>query len=65
MDNSKFTAKVYCNEEMIASKTGDDIDDLFAWMIGHEAGNFGDVHGQIIDNNTLEVVKVFRKSYQD
>ena len=57
-----YSAKVYCNEEVIAHKTGDDIEQLYIWMLGQTGGNFGDVHGEIIDNKTKKIIKTFRKS---
>jgi hypothetical protein len=62
---SQYTANLYCNEDIIATNTGDDVDTLYAWMIARVDGNFGDVHGEIIDNNTQEIVKKFQKTYID
>jgi hypothetical protein len=58
----QFIAKVYCNEEEIAHRTGEDIDLLYAWMLQQVGENFGDVHGEIIDNKTNQVVRKFRKA---
>jgi hypothetical protein len=62
---AKYTANAYCNEEQIATKEGDDIEELQAWMVMQADGNFGDVHGEIIDNKTHEIVKTFQKTYLD
>ncbi|MGC1183249.1 hypothetical protein [Legionella sp.] len=63
--NTHYIANVYCNEEKIASQSGDDIEQLNAWMLLQANGNFGDVHGEIIDMTTQEVVKTFQKTYTD
>ncbi|WP_028388404.1 hypothetical protein [Legionella fairfieldensis] len=60
--NHQYTACVYCNEEKIATKMGDDVDKLYVWMLLQVNGNFGDVHGEIINNDTEEIVRTFRKS---
>ncbi|KTC81945.1 hypothetical protein [Legionella cincinnatiensis] len=62
---AKYTANAYCNEEKIATEAGDDVDKPYAWMVLQANGNFGDVHGEIIDNKTHEVVKTFQKTYLD
>ncbi|KTD27162.1 MULTISPECIES: hypothetical protein [Legionella] len=61
----QYTANAYCNEEKIATKEGDDIDQLYAWMVLQANGNFGDVHGEIIDNTTNKIVRKFQKAYED
>jgi hypothetical protein len=62
---NQYTANAYCNEEKIATQCGDDIDMLYAWMLLQANGNFGDVHGEIIDNITQEVIRTFQKTYLD
>jgi hypothetical protein len=62
---AKYTANAYCNEEKIATREGDEIEKLYAWLVLQADGNFGDVHGEILDNKTLEVVKRFQKTYLD
>jgi len=60
--SDKYIATVYCNEEQIAVQKGDDVEKLYTWMLIQVDGNFGDVHGEIIEINTNKVVKKFRKS---
>lgn len=60
--NEKYTASVYCSEEQIAQKTGNNVDELYTWMLIQVNGHFGDVHGEIIDNTTTKTIKTFKKS---
>lgn len=62
---SKYTAKIYLEKDEIMDNSGDDIDELYTWMICRAEGAFGNVHGQIIDNATQETVKRFRKAPPD
>lgn len=64
MDN-QYLATLYCNEEKIATREGDDVDLLYAWMLSQVEDNFGNVHGDIIDSSTNKIVKTFQKSYID
>jgi hypothetical protein len=60
----KYTAKMYLEKDEIASKSGDDLDGLYTWMLAHAEGK-GNVHGSIVDNNSHEIVRQFRKSPPD
>ncbi|KTC79162.1 hypothetical protein OQJ13_14635 [Legionella sp. PATHC035] len=60
--NTQFTANVYCKEERIATQTGTDIDQLYAWMLIQVNGYFGDIRGEIIDNKTHKTIRTFRKA---
>jgi hypothetical protein len=59
---NQYTASVYSGQEKIAEQTGDNVEKLYAWMLlqGHE--QFGEVHGDIIDNTSKEVIRTFRKA---
>lgn len=59
--NEKYTASVYSEEEQFAKKGGNDVDELYTWMLIQVNGHFGDIHGKIIDNKTKKIIKVFRK----
>ena len=59
--NEQYSASVYCNEERIAVHDGDDVDKLYVWMLLQVNDHSGDVHGEILDNQTNEVVRRFRK----
>lgn len=61
----QYIAYVYCNEEKIATQSGDDIEHLYAWMLAQVNGNFGNVHGEIVECKTNEIIKTFNKSYLD
>lgn len=60
--NEQFIANVYCKEERIATQTGDDLDQLYAWMLTQVNGHFDEIRGEIIDNKTNETVRTFRKA---
>jgi len=61
----RYTAKMYFDNDEIAHQDGDDIDELYNWMLIKANGKFGNVNGEIIDNKTDKVVKGFRKSPPD
>lgn len=61
----KYTAKIYLAKDEIEDSTGDDIDELYAWMLTRAEGQFGNVHGEIIDNKTKKIVRQFRKAPPD
>ncbi|MCE0723285.1 MULTISPECIES: hypothetical protein [Legionella] len=60
--SEQFTANVYCKEERIATQTGNDIDQLYTWMLIQVNGHFDDIRGEIIDNQTKNTVRTFRKA---
>ncbi|KTD73697.1 hypothetical protein [Legionella tucsonensis] len=60
--SEQFTANVYCKEERIATQTGNDIDQLYTWMLIQVNGHFDDIRGEIIDNQTNNIVRTFRKA---
>lgn len=61
----KYTAKIFLEKDEIMHNTGDDLDELYAWMISRSEGVFGNVHGKVIDNATQEILKQFRKTPPD
>lgn len=61
----RYTAKIYFDEEEVAHESGDDIDELYNWMLTKAQGKFGNFNGEIIDNQSGESVKSFRKSPPD
>lgn len=58
----KYTAKLYYGERVIADNSGDDIEQLYIWMIVQANGKLGDVHGEVMDNQTQKIIRQFRKS---
>lgn len=60
--NEQYTASVFCGEEQIAQKVGNDIDVLYTWMLTQGCVHMGDIHGKIIDNETQKIIRTFRKS---
>ena len=61
----RYTAKIYFDEGEVAHENGDDIEELYNWMLMKTQGKFGNFHGEIIDNKTGKSVKSFRKSPPD
>ena len=60
--SGQFTASVYCKDERIAIQSGDDIDQLYAWMLIQVNDTYGDIHGEIVDNITKKTVRTFCKA---
>lgn len=58
----RYTAKLYFDEGEIDHEQGDDIDELYNWMLLKTQGKFGNFNGDIIDNKTKKVIKSFRKA---
>ena len=58
----KYTAKLYLGDKETARESGDDIEALNVWMVSHANGNSNTLHGEIIDNQTKEIVRKFRKT---
>lgn len=61
----KYTAKVYFDKDEIAQESGNDIEELYNWMLIKAQGKFGNFSGEIMDNKTGKIVKGFRKSPPD
>jgi hypothetical protein len=61
----RFTATIYIDQGEVAHKTGEDVDELYNWMLITTEGKFGNLHGEIVDNKTHKVVRSFRKSPPD
>jgi len=61
----RYTAKIYMGDNETTESTGNNADDLYTWMLTQAQGKFGDIHGELIDNNTRAVIKRFRKSAPD
>ncbi|MHB1946643.1 MAG: hypothetical protein ACYCQI_00840 [Gammaproteobacteria bacterium] len=56
-----YTAKMYLDKDEILQNTGDDMDQLYTWMLAQAEDKFGNIRGEVIDNMTQEVVRQFRK----
>lgn len=61
----RYTATIYSGDEEIAHQEGDDIDDLYTWMLAKTTDAFGDINGEVVDNETGETVRCFRKAPTD
>ncbi|MHB1949792.1 MAG: hypothetical protein ACYCQI_16970 [Gammaproteobacteria bacterium] len=62
MTRYKYVAKIYFGSEEISNQSGNDVEALYVWMLTQANGNPSDIHGEIIDNETSEVIRRFRKS---
>lgn len=62
---TRYIARLYVDKDEIARETGDDLDQLYNWLLVTAQGKFGNFHGEITDNKTKKVVKRFRKSPPD
>jgi hypothetical protein len=61
----KYTATIYFDDNEVYEEKGDDVDELYNWMLIKTQGKFGNFNGEITDNKTKKVVKSFRKSPPD
>lgn len=62
---SHYTAHVYVDNKEINHQNGNDIDELYTWMLTQSQEKFGNFSGEIIDNKTHKTVKSFRKAPPD
>jgi hypothetical protein len=61
----RYTATIYFDEGEVAHQNGDNVEELYNWMLMQTQGAFGNFNGEIIDTKTKKVVKSFRKSPPD
>lgn len=61
----RYTAKIYMDDEVLMEESGEDLDELYNWMMLKAHGKFGNISGEIIDNQSKKVVRSFRKSPPD
>ncbi|STX81323.1 Uncharacterised protein [Legionella busanensis] len=57
-----YTATVYFGPHIINTKSSNDLDTLFIWMLTEGNKDFGESSGQIVNNLNQEVVKQFKKN---
>ena len=60
-----YTARIYFDKGELEHESGNNLDELYNWMLMKAQGKFGNLHGEIIDNKTGKVVKSFRKAPPD
>lgn len=60
-----YTAKIYVDKSEVAHESGNNVDELYNWMLLKAQGQFGNISGEITDNKTGKVVKSFRKAPPD
>jgi len=61
----RYVAKIHLGKGGIAQQEGDDIDALYAWMLAKSEGEFGHLHGEIIDNETGKSVRSLKSAPPD
>lgn len=61
----RYVAKLFFDDREIAHENGNDIDELYTWMLIKTQNQFGNFNGEILDKETGKVVKSFRKSPPD
>lgn len=62
---SIYTAKLYEAEQEIQRKSGDNLDELYVWMLAQAHGKPGNFSGDVINNQTEEVVRHFKKGHEE
>ena len=62
---AKYTARIYLEVNEILKREGDEMEELYTWMLVQAEGKFGSVRGEITDNKSKQVVKQFRKTPSD
>lgn len=56
-----YIAKLYLGNDKVLDNAGDDLEQLYVWMLSLAADESSDdIHGEIIDNKTQEIVRKFR-----
>lgn len=58
----RYTAKIYLENGEILINSGDNVEELTAWINAEVESNFDEVKGEVIDNNTETVVKSIQYS---
>lgn len=59
--STHYRAKIYCGAEEIAHQSGDDLEQLYVWMLAFAEKTSGEIHGEITNNITHQVVRQFKK----
>lgn len=59
--STHYGAKIYCGDEEIAHQSGDDLEQLYVWMLAFAEKTSGEIHGEITDNITHQMVRQFKK----
>lgn len=62
---TRYSAKLYFDDELIKQKDGDDVAKLQVWLIAEAEGKLGNLNGKIIDNKTHKIVKCIQHAAPD
>lgn len=60
--NPMYTAKVYLEDDQMIEHSGDNIEELTAWINSQAETSFTDVKGEIFDNKLHKVIKTIQYS---
>ncbi|MBA2650554.1 MAG: hypothetical protein H0U75_13370 [Legionella sp.] len=60
--NLDYTATIFYEEEILAYKQGDNVEELYLWMLTHAHGHPGSIRGEIMELKSSTVIRKFRKS---
>ncbi|WP_106225059.1 hypothetical protein [Legionella pneumophila] len=56
-----YTAKIYCGTEEIARQSGENLEQLYVWMLAYAEKTYGKIYGEITDKISHQVVRRFKK----
>ncbi|KTC80137.1 MULTISPECIES: hypothetical protein [Legionella] len=54
---TQYRANIYYGADEIAHQSGDNMEQLYVWMLAYVEKTSGEIHGEIIDNITHQVVR--------
>ena len=59
-----YTAKLCCGKKPVETKSGDDAEELFIWMLSLANGpvDIDGIHGEVVENKTNKIVRQFKKA---
>lgn len=55
-----YTAKIYFDDSEITKRSGNNLESLFIWMLAQAQGQSGNLSGQITNNKSKILEKVFQ-----
>ncbi|AOU90865.1 hypothetical protein LEAN103870_15035 [Legionella anisa] len=58
----QYAAKIYVDDTIIANSSGDNVEQLYVWMLAKVNGSRGNIRGEIIENATQKIVRHFKKA---
>ena len=61
----QYIARIYFDKKEIEHQDGNDVDELYSWMLIKTQDAFGNFHGEIIELKTGKTIRRFCKSPPD